>query len=40
MDKAASAAIFLKDAAPECPFSTLLVASVAESSKYCFWARL
>ena len=37
VDKAASAAIFLEDAAPVGLLSTLLVASVAESSKYCFW---
>ena len=40
VDKAASAAIFLEDPAPVGILSTLLVASVAESSKYCFWARL
>ena len=40
VDKAASAAIFLEDAAPVGLISTLLVASVAESSKYCFWASL
>ena len=40
MDKAASAAIFLEDAAPVGLLSMLLAASVAESSMYCFWARL
>ena len=40
MDKAASAVIVLEDAAPVGLLSTLLVASVAESYKYCFCARL
>ena len=40
VDQAACAAIFLEDAAPVGRLFTLLVASVAESSKYCFWARL
>ena len=34
-DKATSTAIFLEDAAPVGLLSSLLVASVAESSKYC-----